>query len=133
MKFVLDFAAPRRLRQFVGKEGVDKTFDTLFQFTLRKRPQRQDLHAAGQGFRKLRQEKGMGGPREQKSPRRAVRVDQPFDGDKKLRSALYFVQDHRPVEPGNKPERVRPRSCENSGIVECNVASRVLLSGQRLN
>jgi hypothetical protein len=115
-----------------SKHAVHEGLLAPFDFPLRKRPESQDLPAPCQRFRKVRQEQDIGGAGQQIASGSALSVHIHLERVEELRSALDFVQHDGSVEGFEKAGWIRKGSGLQGGIIQRNVARRVIMAGNRL-
>ena len=85
-----------------AEQGVNEALAGALQFTLRERPERQDLHTSGQGFGEFGQQQDIGRPGQQETPRRSLAIHFKFEGPKELGGQLDLIDDHRRGKAGQE-------------------------------
>ena len=91
------------------------------QFALREGMQADDLHAAGQRVRKLRDQQDIGRTRQYETSRHAAAIHFHLQRAEECRYPLHLVQDHPFGQVGNKAHGVGLRTAANDFVIETQI------------
>src|SRR5699024_5691090 len=109
------------LESLAGKQCFQEGFLLPEDFTLRKWPELQDFHSAGQGISDLRDSQDVRRTCKQESSRSSIGINSGFEGKHEGRCALYLIDYCTVRQSAHKAGRIDNGRSQRGSIIEREV------------